>query len=47
MEFVITSAGLADRIQMCNAPEKLELASGHMPIGTMLDLTVQMTAPDP
>lgn len=46
LDLVFTSTSLIDRIQMCNVVEELDHDSDHMPIGTVLDLTIQTAAPD-
>lgn len=46
IDLVFTSAGLTERIQMCDVVEALDHDSDHLPIGTILDLSLQNTAPD-
>ncbi len=46
VDFVFTSAGLTERIQMCDVVEALDHDSDHIPIRTILDLSLQNTAPD-
>ena len=46
INLVFTSAGLTERIQMCDVVEALNHDSDHLPIGTILDLSFQNTAPD-
>ena len=40
------SEGLTEKIEMCDLVETLDHDSDHLPIGTILDLSLQYTAPD-
>ena len=46
IDLVFTSARLTERIQMCDVVEALDHDSDQLPIGTILDLSLQNTAPD-
>lgn len=46
IDLVFTSAGLTEKIQMCDVVEALDHDSDHLPIGTILDLSLQNTPPE-
>ena len=46
IDLVFTAAGLTEKIQMCDVVDALDYDSDHLPIGTILDLSLQNTAPD-
>ncbi len=45
IDLVFTSAGLTERIQMCDVVEALDHDSNHLPIGTIPDLNLQNITP--
>lgn len=46
IDLVFISAGLTKKIQICNMVEALDHDLGHLSIGTILDLSLQNTAPN-